>query len=116
MGPDEFHEGYPDAAMPGLNNNAYTNIMVVWVLCRAMEVLELLPDARRAELTTRLGISHDDVARWGDISRRMYVPFHGDGIISQFEGYDALREFDWQTYRTRYRNIQAPRSHSGGGE
>jgi trehalose/maltose hydrolase-like predicted phosphorylase len=34
------------------------------------------------------------------------VPFHGDGIISQFEGYDALREFDWQTYRTRYRNIQ----------
>lgn len=35
MGPDEFHEGYPDSSTPGLNNNAYTNIMAVWVLCRA---------------------------------------------------------------------------------
>ena len=106
MGPDEFHDGYPDAATPGLNNNAYTNVMAVWVLCRAMEVLDLLSDMRRAELTTRLGISADEIARWDDISRRMYVPFHDDGIISQFEGYDTLREFDWQDYRTRYGNIQ----------
>ena len=106
MGPDEFHDGYPDAATPGLNNNAYTNIMAVWVLCRAMEVLDLLSDMRRAELTTRLGISAEEIARWDDISRRMYVPFHDDGIISQFEGYDILREFDWQDYRTRYGNIQ----------
>ena len=106
MGPDEFHDGYPDSAKPGLNNNAYTNIMAVWVLCRAMEVLDLLSDVRRAELTTRLGISSEEIARWDDISRRMYVPFHDDGIISQFEGYDKLRELDWQNYRTRYGNIQ----------
>jgi trehalose/maltose hydrolase-like predicted phosphorylase len=104
--PDEFHDGYPDAAMPGLNNNAYTNIMAVWVLCRAMEVLDLLSDVRRGELTTRLGISSEEIARWNDISLKMYVPFHDDGIISQFEGYDTLREFDWQNYRTRYGNIQ----------
>ena len=106
MGPDEFHDAYPDAATPGLNNNAYTNVMAVWVLCRAMEVLDLLSDMRRAELTTRLGISSDEVARWNDISRRMYVPFHDDGIISQFEGYDTLREFDWEEYRARYGDIQ----------
>ena len=69
--------------------------MAVWVLCRAMEVLDRLSDMRRAELTTRLGISSDEIARWDDISRRMYVPFHDDGIISQFEGYEMLREFDW---------------------
>ena len=80
MGPDEFHEGYPDAPTPGLNNNAYTNIMAVWVLCRALDVLDLLPDIRRAELMTRLGLSADEIARWGDISRRMFVPFHGDGM------------------------------------
>ena len=57
MGPDEFHEGYPGAPTPGLNNNAYTNIMAVWVLCRALDVLDLLPDIRRAELMTRLGLS-----------------------------------------------------------
>jgi alpha,alpha-trehalase len=27
MGPDEFHTRYPDAAEPGLDNNAYTNVM-----------------------------------------------------------------------------------------
>ena len=93
-------------ATPGLNNNAYTNIMAVWVLCRALEVLDLLSEVRRAELTTRLGLSAEEIARWDDISRRMYVPFHDDGIISQFEGYEKLRELDWEDYRTRYGNIQ----------
>jgi beta-phosphoglucomutase family hydrolase len=106
MGPDEFHDGYPDSATPGLNNNAYTNIMAVWVLCRALEVLDLLSHVRRAELMSRLGLSAEEVARWGDISRRMFVPFHDGGIISQFEGYEKLREIDWEDYRTRYGNIQ----------
>jgi trehalose/maltose hydrolase-like predicted phosphorylase len=106
MGPDEFHDGYPDAAEPGLNNNAYTNVMAVWVLCRAIEVLDLLSETRRAELLTQLGISAKEIARWDDISRRMFVPFHDDGIISQFEGYDTLRDLDWQAYRMRYGNIQ----------
>jgi len=106
MGPDEFHDGYPDSAAPGLNNNAYTNIMAVWVLCRALEVLDLLSEVRRAELTTRLGLSAGEIARWGDISRRMFVPFHDRDIISQFEGYEKLHELDWEDYRTRYGNIQ----------
>jgi trehalose/maltose hydrolase-like predicted phosphorylase len=106
MGPDEFHDGYPDSVSPGLINNAYTNIMAVWVLCRALEIFDLLCDAHRAEFKTRLGISAEEIARWCDISRRMYVPFHDDGIISQFEGYEKLREFDWEDYRTRYGNIQ----------
>jgi beta-phosphoglucomutase family hydrolase len=106
MGPDEFHDGYPDSTMPGLNNNAYTNITAVWVLCRALKVLDLLSDMRRAELTTRLGLSAEEITHWDDISRRMFVPFHGDGIISQFEGYEKLRELDWEDYRTRYGNIQ----------
>ena len=106
MGPDEFHDGYPDAVVPGINNNAYTNVMAVWVLCRAIEILDLLSTIRRNELTKRLGISPDEIARWGHISRRMYVPFHNDGIISQFEGYEALLELDWEDYRVRYGNIQ----------
>jgi beta-phosphoglucomutase family hydrolase len=106
MGPDEFHDGYPDSPTPGLNNNAYTNVMAVWVFRRALEVLEMLPDIRRAELMTRLGLSAEETARWDDISRRMFVPFHGDGIISQFEGYEDLAELDWEGYRRRYGNIQ----------
>lgn len=36
----------------------------------------------------------------------MFVPFHDGDIISQFEGYEALSEFDWESYRQRYGNIQ----------
>ena len=76
---------------------------MVW---RALEVLDRLPELRRAELTASLGLSADETARWDDISRKMYVPFHGDGLISQFEGYEQLSELDWQHYHTRYGNIQ----------
>ncbi len=106
MGPDEFHDGYPGVAAPGIDNNAYTNVMAVWVLCRAKEILGLISAMRRDELTERLAISAAEIVRWDDISRRMYVPFHKDGVISQFEGYDALRELDWAAYQTRYSNIQ----------
>ncbi|MDD3846310.1 MAG: beta-phosphoglucomutase family hydrolase [Syntrophorhabdaceae bacterium] len=106
VGPDEFHEGYPDSSTPGLNNNAYTNIMAAWVLRRALDVLDLIPDIRRTELVARLGVTAQDTALWDDVSRRMFVPFHEDGIISQFEGYESLAELDWDDYRKRYGNIQ----------
>ena len=106
VGPDEFHDAYPGATSPGLHNNAYTNVMAAWVLCRALEVLELLSDTRRVELTTRLGLSAEAFARWEDVSRRMYLPLQADGIISQFEGYEALLEIDLEAYRSRYGNIQ----------
>lgn len=106
VGPDEFHVRYPDADDPGLDNNAYTNVMAVWVLWRALEVLEILPDLRRGELRVRLGLTAEETARWEDITRRMFIPFHDNGIISQFEGYERLAELDWAAYRARYGNIQ----------
>ncbi|QYG93540.1 glycoside hydrolase family 65 protein [Iamia sp. SCSIO 61187] len=106
MGPDEFHEKYPDAPEAGLRNNAYTNVLVAWLCGVAGEVLPLLPEDRAHELRQRLGITDDELATWDDMSRRMYVPFHGDGIISQFEGYGDLEELDWDGYRERYGNIQ----------
>lgn len=106
MGPDEFHDAYPDAERPGLDNNAYTNVMAVWVLRRGLDVLDCLPDIRRAELMRTLDISRDEIARWRDVSCRMFVPFHDGDIISQFEGYEKLAELDWARYRRRYGNIQ----------
>jgi trehalose/maltose hydrolase-like predicted phosphorylase len=40
------------------------------------------------------------------MSTKMFVPFHDDGIISQFEGYGELEELDWDAYRERYDNVQ----------
>jgi trehalose/maltose hydrolase-like predicted phosphorylase len=106
MGPDEFHEKYPDAAEGGLRNNAYTNIMVAWLCDIAAKVLTLLPGSRAEDLRARLSIRDDELALWQDMSRRMFVPFHGDRIISQFEGYGDLEELDWDAYRAKYGNIQ----------
>ncbi|MBW3543511.1 MAG: glycoside hydrolase family 65 protein [Planctomycetes bacterium] len=105
VGPDEFHTRSPDSDQPGLRNNAYTNLMAAWVLRCASCCLEVLGEARRQELLGDLAVSDAELAMWDEISRRMYVPFHGDGIISQFEGYEVLEELDWDRYRRTYGDI-----------
>jgi trehalose/maltose hydrolase-like predicted phosphorylase/beta-phosphoglucomutase-like phosphatase (HAD superfamily) len=105
MGPDEYHEAYPDSDEPGLRNNTYTNVMVVWVLQRALEALEALPPHYRQELMVELSIGDEELDRWRDIAAKMKVVFHADGVLTQFEGYEDLAEFDWEGYRERYGNI-----------
>jgi trehalose/maltose hydrolase-like predicted phosphorylase len=106
MGPDEFHEKYPGSAEEGLKNNAYTNVMVAWLSGRALGVLDLLPERHREALHAKIGLTEEEVRTWEEMSRRMFVPLQGDGIISQFEGYEDLEDLDWDHYRERYGNIQ----------
>ncbi len=106
MGPDEFHERYPGAEEGGLRNNAYTNLMVAWIVATAQRVLDLLPKSRRAALRDSLGLTDDELRTWDAMSRKMFVPFHEGGILSQFEGYADLEELDWERYRAEHANIQ----------
>ena len=105
MGPDEFHERYSGAEKGGLRNNAYTNLMVAWIADTAPRVLGLLPASRRAALRTRLGLTDDELRTWNEMSRKMFVPFHAERIVSQFEGYADLEELDWKRYRAKHSNI-----------
>jgi beta-phosphoglucomutase family hydrolase len=105
MGPDEFHDGYPDRDTPGLDNNTYTNGMAAWCIARALDLFELLPKERCHELCKSLRIEQEELVRWEHVSRKLYLPFHDDGILSQFEGYAALQELDWDAYRRKYPNI-----------
>jgi alpha,alpha-trehalase len=105
IGPDEFHAGYPDRPYEGVDNNAYTNVMAVWVILRAMDALKLMPLPNRLDLREKLELTDEELSQWDHVSRRMFVPFHDD-VISQFEGYDQLAELDWDAYRKRYGNIQ----------
>ncbi len=106
MGPDEYHDAYPWSDEPGLNNNAYTNVMAAWVLTEALKVLENLPQERQRELKESLSLDQEELERWDDVSRRLCVVFQDGDIISQFEWYDDLEEFDWEGYREKYRDIQ----------
>jgi alpha,alpha-trehalase len=106
MGPDEFHTRYPDSDDPGLDDNSYTNVMAAWCLRTAERALAVLPDERVRELLEQLGISGEDRLRWQEIASRLRVVFQDERIISQFDGYESLPEFDWQAYRERYGDIQ----------
>jgi alpha,alpha-trehalase len=106
MGPDEYHDAYPGSDTPGVNNNAYTNVMAVWVLLRALQALDELPSHYRHEVIGELGLSAGELERWRDITRKMRVVFTRDGVLAQFEGYDQLEEFDFAGYRARYGDIR----------
>ncbi|CAM5298556.1 glycoside hydrolase family 65 protein [Streptomyces pilosus] len=105
LGPDEYHDAYPDASSPGLDDNAYTNVTAAWVLTRTLQVLHELPEPRRRELAERTGLDAGELEEWEEVSRLLHVPFH-DGVISQFEGYGELAELDWRGYRRRYGDIR----------
>ena len=104
MGPDEYHDGPPDAPGTGLTDNAYTNVLAAWVCQRACDVLDEVAGFDCDTVSARLQIGADEPARWERLSRRLAVPFH-DGVISQFSGYEDLVDLDWQQYRERYGNI-----------
>ena len=106
MGPDEYHEQEPGCEMHGLRNNAYTNVMASWTMQFALSVMDDLLSYRRQELMETLQITDEEISLWTDMSRKMFVPFHEDGVITQFEGYESLQEFDWEGYRAKYGNIQ----------
>src|SRR4030095_4256211 len=73
---------------------------------RALEALEVLPPHYRQEVAQELAIGDEELDRWRDITHKMKVVFHADGVLTQFEGYEELLEFDWEGYRERYGDIQ----------
>ena len=106
IGPDEFHEKRPGANKGGLKNNAYTNVMAVWVIEKALHILDgLMPEEDKMALLLKAEISEEEVARWRDIIRKMIIPMDKKGLIHQFEGYMDLEELDWDEYRRKYENI-----------
>jgi len=107
MGPDEYHTGYPGRPGQGIDDNAYTNVMTAWICSAALHLVRsVLQGPERQEVTERLAIQPEELAAWERLSQRMYVPFHGDGLISQFSGYGELRELDWERYRRTYGNVE----------
>ncbi|WP_219941621.1 glycoside hydrolase family 65 protein [Iamia sp. SCSIO 61187] len=104
MGPDEYHDGYP-GSHDGIDDNAYTNVLVSWLLQRVLEVRRGFKGHQaEVQLWERLGVTQAEADHWDDVSRHLHVPFH-DGIISQFAGWEDLDEIDWDDYRARYGNI-----------
>lgn len=105
MGPDEFHESYPGATKGGLKNNAYTNMMVVWLFT---EVLRLQADFTGESFTAlqeKTGVTNETLTRMEEIRHKLALDIDPKGIIAQFEGYFDLQDLDWEHYRKTYGNV-----------
>ncbi len=105
MGPDEYHTKYPDSEGLGLNNNAYTNFMAAWVILRGLNIIEMFDDRQKKPLLNKTGILENDIEKWKEITKKIYIPFHDQNIISQFDEYDKLKEFPWEKYRDKYGEV-----------
>lgn len=104
MGPDEFHEQYPDSEEGGLRDNAYTNILVAWCFRKAGEIINMLGDESHA-VCEKLNLSDEEIKDWNTISNKLNLVISKEGIIAQYDGYFELKELDWNYYRNKYGNI-----------
>ncbi|MFP4365704.1 MAG: glycoside hydrolase family 65 protein [Bacteroidales bacterium] len=105
VGPDEYHTRYPGSDQPGINNNAYTNVMAIWVLDYAFKILDTLNLDRRKEILAKLNIDHEELVRWDKITKNMFIPVIEGDIIDQFEGFNRLKELDWDKYHEKYGKV-----------
>ena len=64
-GPRRISRGIPRRPEPGLQNNAYTNVMTAWVLRTALRVMEIVlgPEALR-ELREKIRLEDREVKLW----------------------------------------------------
>mgnify|MGYP006277726193 CR=1 FL=1 len=104
MGPDEFHEKYPDKDEGGIEDNTYTNLMTVWAISRAFDLLDSMDEKTQQTIKAKIKLTEDELERWDDIARNMKVVVEDD-ILAQYDGYFELKELDWDTYRKKYDNI-----------
>ncbi|WP_220094018.1 glycosyl hydrolase family 65 protein [Arthrobacter sp. AQ5-05] len=105
MGPDEFHDAYPDSVELGIRNNTYTNVLASWVLARTADALKIVKSLDLQDAAAPWLPGQEEMRHWCHVGQRLRLHFHADGIISQFDGYEDLSEFDWETYRAKYGNI-----------
>lgn len=104
MGPDEFHEAYPNSTEGGLKDNSYTNLMVAWMMSKAPDLLELLKPDDQALIKSKLLLNDKELTKWEDISTKINIVVQ-NGIIAQYDGYFDLKELDWDFYKKKYGNV-----------
>lgn len=105
MGPDEFHESYPNAQEGGLKNNAYTNMMVVWLFEIIAKLQENFDSTIFNDIQTKTQINAQILHEMEQIKHHLALEISPAGVIAQFEGYFNLAELDWDAYRKKYGNI-----------
>jgi len=105
MGPDEFHESLPGSGVGGLTDNAYSNIMVSWMMDKAFRTLEAISNSQKQRILKELSLNEEHLALWEKIMHGVALHISKEGVVEQFMGYFGLQELDWEQYREKYGDI-----------
>jgi trehalose/maltose hydrolase-like predicted phosphorylase len=73
-----------------LRNNAYTNLMVVWLFTHAFDLIKELSHDKKVEVFARIGLTDTELFEWSEKARKMQINVSTDGIIELFDGYFNL--------------------------
>jgi trehalose/maltose hydrolase-like predicted phosphorylase len=105
MGPDEFHEKYPDSDEGGLKDNAYTNVMTAWLFKMARKLWNGISAEAKEKLKQSIHFDEKELNEWEKIRKKLRLVISEEGIIAQYDGYFQLKELDWDYYRKKYGNV-----------
>lgn len=106
MGPDEFHESLPGSGVGGLTDNAYSNLMMSWLMDKAFRTLEAIGTEHKERVLKDLSLSEKELEMWQKIMDGVAINVSNEGVVEQFKGYFGLKEMDWEQYREKYGDIQ----------
>lgn len=94
IGPDEFHEH--------VDNNAFTNYLVMWHFIKACELYKKMEKDAPAvlkKLAKKIKLTKKQVEEMHVVSKIIYFPYdQKTDIIEQFEGYFSLEDFEVKKY------------------
>ncbi len=83
-GTDEHH--------PYVNNDAYTNYIVHYVLSRFIRLMSGFSDELKNKAVTATGYTDAEFETAKEVADKLYLPLDKNGLIPQFDGYFDLSE------------------------
>lgn len=104
IGPDDFHKSDMKANELGVKDNAYTNVMTAWILHLGVNFFENYEN-EIDDVIKKTNITSEEVNLWRKTANNMNVIIK-DNIISQFDGFFDLQEFDFEEHTKKYGNTK----------
>ena len=105
MGPDEYHESYPNSDEAGLTDNAYTNIMTAWLFQLIGQLKPRFAKHGYAAAAKRAAFTAHDFDQLAVVRCKLTLDVNDNGIIGQFAGYFKLPTLDFDAYQKKYGDI-----------
>jgi kojibiose phosphorylase len=102
IGPDENHDH--------VDNNVFTNRMVIWHLHTAAQLYTWMKDNAPDQISIMeraINLTPNSQEEWLEKASKVYLPDpNEDGIIEQFEGFFDLEDVDFSNYADRTLSMQ----------